>query len=252
MDEGWTRWLLEQYGFEPKSLDNAAIRAGELAKSWDAIILPDVEKEVIATGRPRRPERGSPYFAELPPEFKGGLEKEGSAALKQFVEQGGTLIAFANSTAYVIDELALPVRNAVAGSRSEEFSCPGSLVRVSVRPDHPVTAGMPAETAVFLDDAFAFQTQIPAPETGRAVLAAFPDAPQDVLLSGWIRGAERLTRRAAAVAFTKGQGKVVLFAFRPQHRAQTAATFPMLFNALWWAADRGSATKPASRGDGTP
>ncbi|HEY7368985.1 MAG TPA: M14 metallopeptidase family protein, partial [Thermoanaerobaculia bacterium] len=174
MDEGWTRWLLEQYGFEPKSLDNAAIRAGELAKNWDAIILPDVEKEVIATGRPRRPERGSPYFAELPPEFKGGLEKEGSAALKQFVEQGGTLIAFANSTAYVIDELALPVRNAVAGSRSEEFSCPGSLVRVSVRPDHPVTAGMPAETAVFLDDAFAFQTQIPAPETGRAVLAAFP------------------------------------------------------------------------------
>jgi hypothetical protein len=247
MDEGWTRWLLEQYGFEPRNLDNAAIRAGDLARSFDAIILPDVAKEVIATGRPRRAERGSPYFAELPPEYRGGLEKEGAGALKQFVEQGGTLIAFAGSTSYVIDELALPVRNAIAGARAEEFSCPGSLVRVEVRSGHPVTAGVPAQTAVFLDDAYAFQTQIPAPETGRAVLASFPEAPQDILLSGWLRGPEKLSRRAAAVAFTRGQGKVVLFAFRPQHRAQTHATFPMLFNALWWAADRQAPQKASPR-----
>ena len=33
MDEGWTRWILEQYGFEPKSLDPKAVRAGRLRES---------------------------------------------------------------------------------------------------------------------------------------------------------------------------------------------------------------------------
>ena len=28
MDEGWTRFVLEQYGFAPKTLDNKAVRAG--------------------------------------------------------------------------------------------------------------------------------------------------------------------------------------------------------------------------------
>jgi hypothetical protein len=59
-----------------------------------------------------------------------------------------------------------------------------------------------------------------------------------VLLSGWIRGEERLVRRAAAVATTYGQGKVVLLGFRAQHRAQTPATFPFLFNALYWSTAR--------------
>jgi hypothetical protein len=56
-----------------------------------------------------------------------------------------------------------------------------------------------------------------------------------VLLSGWIRGEERLERRAAAVATTFGKGKLVLLGFRAQHRAQTPATFPFLFNALYWS-----------------
>lgn len=66
------------------------------------------------------------------------------------------------------------------------------------------------------------------------MLAAYPEDARDILLSGWARGEERLTRRAAAVAVTFGKGRIVLFGFRPQHRAQTHATFPMLFNALYW------------------
>ena len=50
--------------------------------------------------------------------------------------------------------------------------------------------------------------------------------------------AERLKHgRAAAVTVEMGGGgKAVLFGIRPQHRAQTHATFPMLFNALYWSA----------------
>jgi len=243
MDEGWTRWVLEQYGFEPKTLDNKAIRAGKLAESFDAIVLPDVEKEVIAKGKPKRDEGEMQYFAELPPEYAGGLDKEGAKALKDFVEAGGTLIAFDSACDYVLEEFNIPVRNTLAKASSEEFSIAGSLLKVRVVPDHPATYGLPEEVAIFVNDKVAFQTALGGAEIERWVLASYPDAPRDILLSGWIRGEEKLARRAAAVATTYGNGKLVLLGFRPQHRAQTHATFPFLFNALYWAAERAPARR---------
>lgn len=176
------------------------------------------------------------YFPEPPPEYAGGLEKEGARALREFVEAGGTLVALADSSAWAIDELALPVRNVLGKARPEEFSCPGALLRVRVLAEHPVTWGVPPELAAFVDDAIAFQTTLPGAEMERWVLLGYPQDGRDVLLSGWIRGEERIARQAAAVATTYGKGKVVLLGFRAQHRAQTHATFPLLFNALFWGA----------------
>jgi hypothetical protein len=236
MDEGWTRFLLEQYGFDPKSLDNKTVKAGSLATPFDAVVLPDVTKEVIASGKPKREEGEMRYFAELPTEYAGGLDKEGAKALRDFVEGGGTLIAMGSSTDYVLEEFNVPVRNALGRAKPDEFGCPGSLLAVSVTGDHPVTWGLPAELAVFQDEAIAFETTLPGGELERRVLAAYPPDRRDVLLSGWLRGEELLERRAAAVALTWGKGKLVLLGFRPQYRAQTPATFPFLFNALYWAA----------------
>src|SRR5262249_36613901 len=107
MDEGWTRWILEQYGFDAKNLDNKTIKAGKLGDGFDAIILPDVAKEIITTGKPRVQEGGMKYFSELPPEYAGGIDKEGAKALHEFVENGGTLVAFAASTAGLADEFTI-------------------------------------------------------------------------------------------------------------------------------------------------
>jgi hypothetical protein len=234
MDEGWTRFILERYGFEPKSLDNKTIRAGGLNAAFDVIVLPDMAKEAIATGKPKRDEGAMRYFAEPPPDYSGGLDKEGSKALKDFVQAGGTLVALATSSEYVIDELELPVRNGLAKA-GQDFSSPGSLLRAQVVPGHPVTYGLPAEVAVFVDDALAFDTALPGAELERWVLATYPTAPADVLLSGWMRGEDLIARKAAAVATTYGKGRTVLLGFRAQHRAQTPATFPFLFNALYWS-----------------
>jgi hypothetical protein len=236
MDEGWTRFVLEQYGFEPKTLENKAVRAGALNAGFDAIVLPDVPKEVIATGKPRRDEGAMRYFPELPPEYAGGLEKEGAAALKDFALKGGTLVALSSSAEYLIEELALPVRNALA--RGSDFAVAGSLLRAEVAADHPVTYGLPPAVAVFQDEALAFDTALPGAEMERRVLASYPKDHQDVLLSGWIRGPEAIARKAAAVALGYGKGKVVLLGFRPQHRAQTPGTYPFLFGALWWSTSR--------------
>jgi hypothetical protein len=235
MDEGWTRWLLEQYGFEPKPLDNRTVRAGKLNETLDVLVLPDLSAETITTGKPRREEGEMKYVVELPPEYQGGLEKEGAKAIRDFVEAGGTLVALAGASDWVIGEFNVPVRNVLARVKREEFSCPGSLLRAGVEEGHPVTWGLPAETALFVDASIAFQTTLPGAEMERWVLATYPGDAKDLLLSGWITGEERLTRRAAAVAMTYGKGKIVLFGFRPQFRAQTHATFPFLFNALWWS-----------------
>jgi len=234
MDEGWTRWVLEQYGFDPKSLDNKTIRDGKLRDRFDVVVLPDVEKEVIDKGKPKREEGEMKYFAELPPDYAGGLEKEGAKALKEFVENGGTIVALASSTEWVMDEFNVPVRNALARVRADDFCLPGSILRVQVFP-HPVTWGLPAEAAVFGDSALAFQTSVPGAEMDRWVLASYPSDGRDVLMSGWIRGEDRLTRKAAAVAMTYGKGKLVLLGFRAQHRAQTHGTYPFLFNSLYWS-----------------
>jgi hypothetical protein len=237
MDEGWTRFVLEEYGFAPKSLDNKTIRAGNLRESLDVVVLPSIDRDLIATGKPRREEGEARYFQELPPEYQGGLEKEGAAALRAFVEAGGTLVALGSSTGYVLADFNVPVRNTLARAKRDEFSCPGSLLRAHVAGGHPVTRGIPPEAALFVDEPIAFQTSLAGSELERWVLASYPAEGRDVLLSGWIHGEEKLARKAAAVATTFGKGKVVLLGFRAQERAQTHATYPFLFNSLWWSAE---------------
>ncbi|HJT16998.1 MAG TPA: M14 family metallopeptidase, partial [Thermoanaerobaculia bacterium] len=209
LDEGWTRWLLDQNGFAPKSLHPQDVKAG--LQNYDVFILPDMEKEEIEKGR-----RQTGYAEELPPEYRGALEKEGADVLKKFVENGGTLIAFSAACDYVIDNFNIPVRNALA--RGSDFSSPGSLVRAYVNTDHPVTADMPKETAIYVDRAIAFDTTSPGGEMKRWVLMTYPEDSRDILLSGWVNDPEQLTRKAAAVAMTYGKGRIVLFGFRPQHR----------------------------------
>ena len=230
LDEGWTRWLLDQYGFAPKSLHPQDVKSG--LTNYDVFILPDIEKDEIANGRRRGDEGSMRYQDELPPEYRGALEKEGADVLKKFVENGGTLMAFNSACDYVIENFNIPVRNAL--TRATDFSVPGSLVRVRVNTNHPVTADMPKETAIYIDHPIAFETTAPGNELQRWVLMSYPEDSRDILLSGWISGEERLTRKAAAVAMTYGKGRIVLFGFRPQHRGQTHATFPMVFDALYW------------------
>jgi len=239
IDEGWTRFLLEQYGFAVKNIENKEVRAGNLNAAWDVIILPDSSREAIVDGKPTR----EGYFEELPPEYAGGLGKEGLRALRDFVEKGGTLITLARAAdALTGEDFNLPVRNILAGSTTErrgvsttEFNIPGSLLRMHLDTNHPLGWGMPDEVAGFFDSPVAFQTSAPGAEVQRSVVAWYPEDAKDILISGYARGAERLERKAAVVAFTKGKGKIVMFGFRVQHRAQTEGTFQLLFNAIHWA-----------------
>lgn len=234
IDEGWTRFVLDQYGFAPISIENKTMKAGKLNDQFDVIILPDMDKDVIVDGQRKRGDTAMKYTQEMPEEYRGGIAKEGVQALKDFVQNGGTLITLAGSGDLVTSDFNVPVRNALAGTR-DEFNVPGSIVRIQVDTTHPIGYGMPEEAAAFLDDSIAWQTTMPGPELKRYIIATYPDDARDILLSGWAKGQERLARRSALVAFEQGKGKIVLFSFRPQYRAQSESTFKMLFNAIRWS-----------------
>jgi glutamine amidotransferase-like uncharacterized protein len=58
---------------------------------------------------------------------------------------------------------------------------------------------------------------------------------KDLLVSGWLEGEAVIAGRAAIVSASVGAGRIVLFGFRVQHRAQSLATFRLLFNAIFSA-----------------
>ena len=244
MDEGWTRWVLEQYAFNMKNVDNKAIKSGNLNAAYDVIILPDISKEVIVEGKPKPREGGMKYFEDLPAEYMGGIGKEGVKALKEFVEKGGTLITFQSSGDLVADEFNVPVMNGVG--RAQDLNVPGSILRMNLNTDSPIAYGMPEQIAAFVSEPIAYRTANPAPNVERSVLATYPTDVEDLLLSGYIRGGDALTRQAAAVDFGIGKGQVVMFGFGVQHRAQTEGTFKMLFNAIQQAGYQPSGEKTAA------
>jgi hypothetical protein len=220
MDEGWTRWVFDQYSIPFTTTHAKDIRAGNLSSRFDAIIIPDQQPRAIANGP------GGAY----PDSLKGGVGKAGADALGAFVDQGGTLTAFNDASDYAIDALSLPVKDVLEGVRSSDFYAPGSILRVVLDRSNPLTAGYTApEQAVWFEGSPAFAVTDPSRVS---VVASYPAASTNPLLSGWLLGAPKLAGNAAMVDVTRGKGHVVLFGFRPQYRAQTMSTYPLLWNSL--------------------
>ncbi|MCY3615719.1 MAG: M14 family metallopeptidase [Bacteroidetes bacterium] len=234
MDEGWTRWLLESYAFDVDTLHDADIQAIDLS-AYTAILLPSQGGESLLHGH---------RTGMMPEAYTGGLGLDGTLALKQYVENGGTLVALDAASDFVIDHFGLPVENVVDGVSGSSFFIPGSLVRIGVDTSHPIGFGMRPEAAASFVRSRAFSTvrRSTRQEGGRITLAPGPDPPvevvasyaeEDLLMSGWALGEEEyLGGKAAIVRVGVGDGNVILFGFRPQFRGQSRGTYKLLFNAL--------------------
>jgi hypothetical protein len=98
----------------------------------------------------------------------------------------------------------------------------------------PIGRGVAPETFGYYINSPFFQLTEGFASQKVSVVARYPNA--KVNASGWLRGEDLMYGRAAVVTI-ENPGKVVLFGIRPQHRAQTHATFGMLFNALYWSAE---------------
>jgi hypothetical protein len=221
IDEGWTRWILEQYGYGPISLYNADMRAGGLRDRVDVLILPDMPKEQLIDG-----------FRDgiVPGQYAGGLDEEGIDNIREFVRRGGTLIAFNQTAATLIPLLSLPVSNVLEGLKSDKFFCSGALLRVELDPsERPVTWGLPSEPVVMFERGPAFKTQ---KDFHGAVLARYPQD-SNPLESGLLLHPEAIEDKIAALELPYGKGRIFLYGFKPQWRAQSHGAYKFFLNALY-------------------
>ncbi|HEX8709997.1 MAG TPA: hypothetical protein VF723_17280, partial [Pyrinomonadaceae bacterium] len=260
MDEGWTRWAIEHdanflyesivaedeskdgKGVNLRSLEDREARGGNLRARFDTIIIPDQSPQAILNGH---------RAGAMPPEYTGGLGAAGVKSLREFVEQGGTLVCLNRASGFAIRQLDLPVRDITEGLKRTEFYVPGSILRIELDRTHPLAEDLqqamkfgydearmkypyervPKESVAWVEDSPVFELS-DAKEAARVrVIARYP-AGTDPLLSGWLLGGERIRGKAALVEVMLGRGRVYLFGFRPQYRGQSLATYPLFFNAV--------------------
>jgi hypothetical protein len=218
MDEGWTRFVLEQFEFPFTSISDAQVRGGGLHKQWDVIILPDMSDRTVVQGL----DEGS-----APVEYTGGIGEVGVEELRSFLKSGGTLITLNSAADFALKRLHLGVEDGVAGLSRQEFFIPGSLLKVINDTSHPIAYGCERDSAVFFRRSPAFVVG-----EGSSVVRY----PARALLSGWVTGEQHLINRSALVDVPYGKGRVILIGFPAQYRAQSHGSFRYLFNAVYYGA----------------
>ncbi len=240
MDAGWTRYVFDSY-----SLPYTVLRPGEfekidLRKEFDLIIFPDENESILKDGKRKYENRE--YLSSYPPEFSQGMGKEGMENLLIFLEKGGHIISWGRSSRLFLgilsfekgkdekEEFQLPVRDISEELDKKGLECTGSLMRILLNKQHPLTWGMKNEVGVFFRGRPVFETSVPQWDMDRRVIAIFPE--RDILLSGYCKNEKLLAEKSALVWLKKGKGQLVLFTFNPQFRGSTQGCYKLLFNAV--------------------
>ncbi|HEY0764520.1 MAG TPA: M14 family metallopeptidase [Pyrinomonadaceae bacterium] len=233
-DEGWTKWILDSRKISYGVLGDKELRANTtvykpsagVTVKYYTILFPDQPARTLLEGY---------RTGAMPPELTGGLGAEGVKNLRYFVETGGTLIFLNRASNFAIEQFKLPVRNVVAGLPRTDFYVPGSILRIKLDESYARGMGMTEEMIAWAEDSPVFEvTNDPnasVPAANVRILASYP-TDKDPLLSGWLVGGDLIKGKAAFVEVTIGKGRVILFGFRPQYRAQSLATYPLFFRAL--------------------
>jgi len=268
MDEGWTKWVLQPC-YEYEEITDDRIRRSNFEQQnpipeylrkmpnfkdlrYKTIIIPDQPRAAILNGHRK---------GAMPPEYTGGLGEQGVKALREFVEQGGTLVCLNRASDFAIEQFKLPLRDVVDGLPRTDFYVPGSILRIELDTSDPIAKGMPKESIAWVENSPVFEIAersagiLPAslhsrlsasggqdsfalrahagmmPALQVKIIAWYPKD-QDPLLSGWLLGGDRIKGKAALVEVGMGKGRIILFGFRPQYRGQSLATYPLFFNAI--------------------
>lgn len=228
MDEGWTRLVLDSFYFDYRVLHNQDIKDKKTFEELDVLILPSMGTNAIVEGfRFSSQERID--LPQMPEEYRGGIGKEGVENIKEFIKSGGTLIALGESSNFVIEQINVPVRNVLKNTSIKEFFAPGTIVKLKIDDlNNPLTYGLKNYVPAYIINPIAFSTSVYVDKI--SIVASFDE--NNILLSGYLLGSDKIKGKSALCEVPYEKGKIIMFAFRPQHRSQTWATFRFVFNAL--------------------
>jgi hypothetical protein len=234
MDEGWARFLFDQFEFSFTNVQDPEVRAGNLNENFDVLVIPSMSTDAIVDGL---------KIGTVPSQYAGGITADGVRNIKAFVEGGGTLVLLNNAAPFAIDRLAVPVTDVLkefklperregAEAKAVEFACPGSVLRMEFDPKHPVAYGMPEKAPGMFIQSPAFRFNPAFGDKGPAAIAKYPG--EDILMSGYLKGEKYLKNAVAAAEVPIGKGRVILLGFGVEQRGQPHGTFKLLFNALYY------------------
>jgi hypothetical protein len=241
MDAGWTRYLFDSYSINFKVLRPADIAGRDLTKEFDMIVFPDMDNNVLTEGKYKSAD-DSYIVSVYPPEYAKGMGKEGMEKVLDFINKGGCVISWGRSAKLFMgsqaitkqndekEEFQLPVNDISEGLKKQKFYCPGSLLKIELIDNHPLTWGMQKSAGVFSRGTPVLTTSIPWFDMDRRVIGTLPE--KNILLSGYIENEDLISNKSMMVWIKKGKGQLVLYGFYPQFRASTAGTYKLLFNAL--------------------
>jgi hypothetical protein len=240
MPSGWTRWILEQFEFPFRRVFAPELDAGNLNARYDVLVF--VTGAIPGTAGAARGGAGAAADtppADLPAEYKehfGRMTAERTLPrIREFLEQGGTVIAIGSSATNLAQFLKLPVENHLTENGAPlprtRFYVPGSVLLARLDPTHPVAAGMDQQTHVFFDDSPVFRLGAGADTAGIRRIAWYDS--KEPLRSGWAWGQAALEHGVAALEARVGKGRVLLFGPEILQRAQPHGTFKLLFNGIY-------------------
>lgn len=236
MPSGWVRWILEQYGFAyeqfyPKNIDNNDI------EKYDILLF-------VGQGIPSRNASAAMFRqpdADLVPEkykhLLGQVSTEKSIPiLKKYVENGGQILTIGSSSELVY-HFELPITDPLMkvddqGKQtrlsSSEYYIPTSILQASLDLSRTENAGMNEQVNIVFNNSPVFKLD------NKVDLYALGSITTDKpLLSGWAHGQHYLKGTSIGVAAKVGKGKLIAFGPEITNRAQSHATFKLLFNQLY-------------------
>ncbi|MEE8605812.1 MAG: peptidase M14 family protein, partial [Candidatus Aminicenantaceae bacterium] len=231
MDEGWTRWIFDNWEFPYTTIHDEEIRNGDLKEKYDVIVLTNITSRRIIDGHRE---------GTVPSQYAGGIGEHGLVALLQFVKHGGTLITLNSSCQLPINHFKVPLKDVSRKYPTTEFFCPSAILKVNVDNTHPIGYGMENTANVvsygspffeFLDADNINSNEKKDMVMSTRIVARYPNS--NPFMSGRLIGNHLLHNKPALVEVRYGKGKIIMFGFRPQNRAQPHGTFMMFFNSLY-------------------
>ncbi len=268
-DEGWARYTFEQRGIPYTSIHKDMLKAGDLRKKFDVILMPrmrggvsdfihEIDPKFGPLAYTKTNEFPSHGMPDSTPDMTGGPGFEGVGQLKKFVEAGGVLITLDN-TSMMIAEAGI-ARDLKVYNAPTLFH-PGSVVQVKARQkEHPILYGYPEVFYLFKGMGPLLQTEkrdrdmmllqygtkllkedeeYKGPIMGmpnKKVVKTLDNQPpkkEDLyVLSGMVRNEQTIIGHGGIFNVPVGQGRVVAFTFDPLHRFLNHHDAPLLWNAI--------------------
>ena len=234
-DEGWTRYVLDDLGIPYTTLRNKDFRGTKAGKAdlrtrADVIVFADEDADIIRTGKAGDGDGLAHFPLALPPGIRGRHRGRRGEALKAFVAGGGRLVALNRACRLVLEDFGPPARDVLQAGGKTDFFCPTSILELDVDGTTPLGYGFAGKVPAVFSKGPVLETWVPPAGWDRKVVASY--AKDGVLLSGWIRGEDIISGKAAVVDCEWKKGRIVLIGIRAQHRAQSHGTYKFLLNAL--------------------